>query len=278
MPADKPGVFQKSAEAYEPRGRLDPAGFERHVRFRTVPPRGRLEVYLDHFWVIRWDVDEAFDSVEVMHRPYVDIFLGRELSGIQGTFRGKRVYTASGGHGRIVGARFRPGAFRAFWNGQLSNLQDRILPLDQVFAGFDQTGVERLLDGDDAAAIAGLAALLRACDPPDDENIVRVNAIIAAIEADENLTTVSRVASEFARSERWVQQLFRNYLGIGLKWFLQRRRLLAAAELIRTSTTPDWIGMAYDLGYSSQQHFITDFRQVLGETPLQYKARLRQGG
>jgi AraC-like DNA-binding protein len=32
--------------------------------------------------------------------------------------------------------------------------------------------------------------------------------------------------------------------------------------------------MAYDLGYSSQQHFITDFKQVLGQTPVQYKKGL----
>ena len=29
-------------------------------------------------------------------------------------------------------------------------------------------------------------------------------------------------------------------------------------------------------GYSSQQHFITDFRKVLGETPLQYRATALQ--
>ncbi|XDA98745.1 AraC family transcriptional regulator [Sulfitobacter sp. LCG007] len=34
--------------------------------------------------------------------------------------------------------------------------------------------------------------------------------------------------------------------------------------------------MAYELGYSSQQHFITDFRTVTGETPVQYAAALRR--
>ena len=48
----------------------------------------------------------------------------------------------------------------------------------------------------------------------------------------------------------------------------------AAAETIRGTEEPDWAGIAYELGYSSQQHFITDFRTVLGETPVQYKANL----
>jgi AraC-like DNA-binding protein len=85
---------------------------------------------------------------------------------------------------------------------------------------------------------------------------------------------VSAVAAAYGKSERWLQQVFRDYLGIGLKWLLQRKRLLLAAAQIRESDEPDWIGIAYDLGYSSQQHFITDFRTVLGETPVQYKKGL----
>lgn len=274
MARDEIGVFQKPAEPYDPRGRLDPAGFARHVRFSTTAPVEALQLFIEHFWVIRWDVAEGtYHSAEVMHRPYVDVFLASDQSGIQGTFRGKRVYPASGS-GRIVGARFRPGAFHALWGGELSNLQDQILPLDRVFSGLDRERTTRLLAGSDEEALAALSDLLVSCNPKPDENIVLVNAIIAAIEADAALTTVAAVAGAFERSERWVQQLFRDYLGIGLKWFLQRRRLLAAAELIRASVAPDWVGIAYDLGYSSQQHFITDFRQVLGETPLQYRASL----
>ena len=40
------------------------------------------------------------------------------------------------------------------------------------------------------------------------------------------------------------------------------------------ATVNYWADIAYALGYASQQHFITDFRTVLGETPVQYKANL----
>ena len=39
------------------------------------------------------------------------------------------------------------------------------------------------------------------------------------------------MARACGRSERWLQQAFRDYLGIGPKWLLQRRRMLAAAQL-----------------------------------------------
>lgn len=273
MPSPSDAVFQKPAEPYDPRGRLDPAGFACHVQFRTVMPLDDLQPFVEHFWVIRWQgIAGIYDSAEVMHRPYVDLFVEPNRAGVQGTFRGKRVYQASG-TGRIVGVRLLPGAFRCFWGGELANLQDQVLPLDAVFPAASTAYHERL-DADDDAALAQLATLLRSANPVPDDNVALINIIIAAIETDPDLTTVAAVASAFGRSERALQQLFRDYLGIGLKWLLQRHRLLAAAASIRATDAPDWADIAYALGYSSQQHFITDFRKILGETPLQYKAGL----
>jgi AraC-like DNA-binding protein len=269
-------VFQKSADNYEPRGRLDPVGFERHVSFRTYVPPADLAPFIEHFWTIRWEqADNTYYSEEVMHRPYVDVFVSLQQSGIQGTFRGKRAYVAAGS-GRIVGLRFRPGAFHAFWRGALADLQEKIMGLQQVFPQTDSRYIEHLLTLDDQAAIQELLKLVRAKHPQRDSNIELINEIIIAIETDESLQTVTAVAQAFGRSERGLQQLFRSYVGIGLKWLLQRHKLLAAAEQIRESEEPNWATIAYDLGYSSQQHFITAFKQVLGKTPLQYTNELTE--
>lgn len=269
-------VLQKSAGNYEPRGRLDPAGFDRHVSFHTYLPPADLTLFIEHFWTIHWDeADNTYYSEEVMHRPYVDVFVSSQQSGIQGTFRGKRTYVAAGS-GRIIGIRFRPGAFHAFWRGSgaLADLQDKIIDLQQVFPQADSPYIEHLLTLDDQAAIHDLLKLVRAKHPESDANIELINEIIMAIETDESLQTVAAVAKAFSRSERWLQQLFLDYVGIGLKWLLQRHRLLVAAEQIRQTDEPNWAAIAYDLGYSSQGHFITDFKQVLGKTPRQYKKAL----
>jgi AraC-like DNA-binding protein len=208
-----------------------------------------------------------------MHRPYVDVFVSTRQSGIQGTFRGKRTYVAAGS-GRIIGIRFRPGAFHAFWDRALAEIQDKYIDLQQVFPQADSRYIEHLLTFDDQAVIHDLLKLVRAKHPQPDANIELINEIITAIETDESLQTVKAVAKAFSRSERWLQLLFQDYIGIGLKWLLQRHRLLAAAEQVRETDQPNWAAIAYELGYSSQQHFITDFKQVLGKTPLQYKKDL----
>jgi hypothetical protein len=66
-------VLQKSADMYEPRGRIDPVGFERHISFLTYPPSTDLAPFVEHGWTIRWDeASNTYHSEEVMHRPYVD--------------------------------------------------------------------------------------------------------------------------------------------------------------------------------------------------------------
>jgi AraC-like DNA-binding protein len=263
-------VLQKSASSLGPHGRLDPAGFDRHVVFRSYQPPEDLALFIEHFWALRWEEaeDKPYVSEQVMHRPYVDLYLSKGESGIQGTFRGKRAYVAAG-TGRIVGARFRPGAFHAFYRGRIADLLDRNLTLREAFP--QPLDVERLLTPDDPSTVDALVGFLRSQAPQPDSNIDLIGRIIAAVEADEGIPSVKAAADRFQRSERWLQQLFLSYVGVGLKWLLQRRRLLAAAEQIRAAHQPDWARIAYELGFSSQQHFITAFRQALGKTPVQYK-------
>lgn len=263
-------VLQKPARPYEPRGRLDPDGFAQRIRFRAFRPPPSLAPFVEHGWVVAWDQQEAYLSPELMHRPYVDIFVSATGGGIQGTFRGKRTYEAAG-RGRIVGVRFRPAGFHAFWSGEMAELQDRVFGLPALFPRFDETAATEILERDDEGATGMLFRRLEALRPEPEPAIEQVNRIIAAIEADDALGTVHAVSECVGRSERWLQQLFREYVGVGLKWFLQRRKLLAAAERVRSEREPNWAALAYDLGYSSQQHFITDFRKVLGSTPLQYR-------
>lgn len=262
-------VFQKPAD-YEPRGRLDPAGFALHAEFRTWEPPADLAPFIEHGWCVRWDeIATPFHNQEVMHRPYVDFFVEQSAAGVQGTFRGRRTYVAEGS-GRVLGLRFRPGGFTAIWPGRIADLQDRVLDLGVAFPTLDPTLADRVRAMGAEEAIASLFNVVEAQGPQPDPRIGFVNQIIAAAETNEALTTVRAVAASLGRSERWVQQLFRDYTGIGLKWFLRRVRLLAIARAIRAEPNPDWADLAYRFGYASQQHFNTEFKQEIGQTPRQY--------
>jgi len=107
-------VLQKSADIYQTGGKLDPNGFERNITFETYVPPVRLTPFVNHFWTIRWNITSGlpYISEQVMHRPYVDVFLSAQESGIQCSFRDKRDYEAAD-TGRIIGARARSTLFGA---------------------------------------------------------------------------------------------------------------------------------------------------------------------
>ena len=266
----KDDVLQKSAVSQEPRGRLDPKDFHEHVDFQAFAPPADLAFFIEHFWVIRTKQSgKTYSSEQLMHRPYVDIFLSSEQSGIQGTFCSARRYAADA-HARIIGIRFRPGSFHAFYGDKMVDLRDSIVELAQVLPSFDAKYIKQLLELDDQTIFSKLIQQLRIIRPERDANIELVCTVIDMVEVDDKLQTVTDIARAIGKNERWLQHLFQEYVGVGLKWFLQTKRLLAAAQCIRSGAV-DYAGLTYDAGYSSQQHFITDFRRVLGKTPKQYK-------
>jgi AraC-like DNA-binding protein len=59
-------------------------------------------------------------------------------------------------------------------------------------------------------------------------------------------------------------------------WVIRRYRLHAAAERLTVCPTTDMQGLAYELGYADQAHFIRDFRATMGVTPGTYAAAQRQ--
>lgn len=260
-------VLQESAESKKPRGHLNPDEFDKNIEFHTYLPPKELQDFLEHFWTLSWqNLEEPYLSEQVMHQPFVDLYLSESGSGIQGTFRNVRTYKAEGS-GRIVGARFLPGAFHLLWPGAMADLQEANVPLEDVLPEINGTAI---LNNDDEKVILQLSEILQQRLSVGDDNLALIGKIIAMTENDDT-QTVHRIAVAFGKSDRWIQQLFQDYVGVGLKWLLQRRKLLAAAQVIRDTPQPDWTAIAYDLGYSSQQHFITDFRKVTGKTPTQYK-------
>ena len=94
-------------------------------------------------------------------------------------------------------------------------------------------------------------------------------ALHAAMLADPAITRVEHLCALAGCSKRTLQRLFREYVGVTPKWVLQRIRLHEAAERMADGEG-DWAGMAIDLGYFDQAHFIKAFKAVVGRSPADY--------
>jgi AraC-like DNA-binding protein len=100
-----------------------------------------------------------------------------------------------------------------------------------------------------------------------------VNLVVEQIASDRTITRVAQVAERIGLSQRTLQRLFSQYVGVSPKWVIRRYRLLEAADHLAHHADADLPDLAQTLGYFDQAHFINDFRATIGSTPTEYVQR-----
>jgi len=241
---------------------------------RRYLPSADLVPFVEHYWMVQWSVAEP-QLRETLPHPSVHIVLERgkaELAGVA-TGRFTRVLEGSG---RVLGIKFRPGGFRPLVGQPVSTYTDRVQPLAAVFgAPAGCLALEALAQQDHGAAVAVVESFLRGLGPRPDPRTELAARIAAAIAADRSLLTVEQVGAAFGLRQRRLQRLFEEYVGVGPKWVIQRYRLHEAAQRLAGTPAADCAGLALELGYADQAHFIRDFKKVVGRSPGQYLCELR---
>ncbi|MGW2179189.1 AraC family transcriptional regulator [Streptomyces sp. NPDC001732] len=255
------------------RGIVDAPELFAQVRFRRREPAAGLRPYLEHYWLIDWDLAQPYASHLVPH-PSVNLVFQRyeneadfvEVSGI-----GLKLFTQKlEGRGRVCGVQFRPGGFRPFapdrpvaqWTGQR-------LPADEVFT--PPAPPSAVLDpADEDARVAALDAYLLALAPRPDPQAERAMALVDLVRTDRTVRRVDELARITGLSPRSLQRLFSTYVGVGPKWVVLRYRIHEALERAETDPAVDWAALATELGYSDQAHLIRDFTATVGVSPTAF--------
>lgn len=68
-------------------------------------------------------------------------------------------------------------------------------------------------------------------------------------------------------SERQLQRVFKENMGIGPKSYSRIIRFRKIKQFLQTNPKVSWVDIAYDFGYADQAHFIRDFKAFSGRTP-----------
>lgn len=258
-------------EAGKPLGVLNlKAGRTRFDLKRYLPPDD-LAFFLRHFWIIRWDLRGQPPYVsETLPHPSVHVVFERGRTVVVGVVSGKFTRVIEG-NGCVFGIAFKPGAFYPFIQRDISSFTDSTLNLREAF-GIDGDALEdAILSGaDDDAMIAAAETFLREHLPEPDANVTYLNHIVNLIIADRTITQVDQVVARCGTSKRTLQRLFRQYVGVSLKWVINRYRLHEAVEQLADGGAVDWAKLALQLGYYDQAHFIKDFKAMVGKSPGEY--------
>ncbi|HTH57923.1 MAG TPA: helix-turn-helix transcriptional regulator [Cyclobacteriaceae bacterium] len=89
----------------------------------------------------------------------------------------------------------------------------------------------------------------------------------------ENYFDIRRLSANYGLSERYIQKLFENVVGLAPRAFFNTQRFNRSLELIRSSDL-HLTSIAYDCGYYDQAHFIKEFRKFTGITPSEARPLL----
>ncbi|GGP95933.1 helix-turn-helix domain-containing protein [Streptomyces roseolilacinus] len=254
------------------------------VRFRRREPAAPLRPFLEHYWLVDWDLDEPYTTHVVPH-PSVNLVFQRhggkaawgEVAGI-----GLELFTRKlEGRGRVCGVQFRPGGFRPFaphrpvsyWTGRHVPLAEACLgPGRTPGRGGDPATAAAVTapDGDDDV-VAALDAFLLGLDPRPSPGAARATALVERVRGDRTIRRVDRLAALEGVSARSLQRLFAAYVGVSPKWVVLRYRIHEALERAESDgRTPDWAELAAELGFSDQAHLIRGFTATIGVPPAAY--------
>jgi AraC-like DNA-binding protein len=262
------------------RGIVDAPGLFARVRFRRREPAPALRPYLEHYWLIDWDVAQPYASHVVPH-PSVNVVFQRfgdepgasvfgEVAGI-----GLGLFTQKlEGRGRVCGVQFRPGGFRPFaprW--PVSEWTGRRVPIGEVMPATDADLAAVLGPADEDARVAALDTYLLGIGPAEDPRAAHAMALVHRIRTDRAVRRVSRLAEAEGLSVRSLQRLFAGHVGVGPKWVILRYRIHEALERAESEGEVDWPTLAAELGYSDQAHLARDFTATVGVPPTAYGDR-----
>ncbi len=81
---------------------------------------------------------------------------------------------------------------------------------------------------------------------------------------------ISGIASDLGLSQKHFIDLFRDRVGLTPKKFCRVRRFQNALHHMEHDRRLDWAGLATDIGYYDQSHFIRDFHSFAGLNPSAY--------
>jgi len=188
-----------------------------------------------------------------------------------GVARGQFSYLLSGS-GRAFGIRFTPAGFRPFTTAAVASLTDTSVDLERHFGVAGVALESTVLAAPDIDAMARAADAWLRDRPSADHTIDAVNALVRKARDDPAINQVRQLAQLAGTSERQLQRRFREYVGVGPKWVIQRSRLDDAIEqLTGPQHGADLARLALELGYADQAHFIHEFKAAVSVTPAAYR-------
>lgn len=273
---------QAGARSVDPVDRAHLTGVSRpSPPIHRYAPSPHLRDLVDRYWIPVWSLDEPSSQSTLQH-PVCLVVVSNTYARLYGVTRGRSTVTLEG-DGWAVGTMLTPAAGRLLLCRSVATVTDAfvdLVDLGSIDAATLVEDVHAAMAGDPsdpgshASAIAAVEARLERFVPVDEQGLV-VNELVTWLRDHPEVTRVAQVAERAGMSERSLQRLVEQRIGMSPKWLVQRRRLHDAVERLKGGLdvgAGSLADLAAELGYADQAHFTHDFRTVTGMTPGEFLA------
>ncbi|GAA0539156.1 MULTISPECIES: AraC family transcriptional regulator [Rheinheimera] len=251
--------------------------FSEVTELRAFLPHPELRNKISHYWILRWDLPDGvvFKPREVLSDPVVTLFVTRSGSFVYGITPDWLQYQAQGCD-VIAGVTFLPAGFSPYWKRPMHQMPTGKLSLADVLPeAAPHLGPNMLNYADDVAISRIFDDYFRSIPVKCNRHITAIHDIVRKITAEPQRHSVAALSREFGIPERTLQHIFREEVGTSLKWIIKRSQLLDALTGSFLQEAPDWSEIAYAYNFSSQAHFIRDFKKVFGMPPDRFHKAAR---
>jgi AraC-like DNA-binding protein len=256
---------------------LDEGGWRR-PNVRLIAPPAVLSDVVEFFWVDEWtnDVTRAHSfRIVADDAPHILWYLtGDELLRTQRMVivgaRARHHDVSLSSRRIMAGARLVPGSIPTLFGIPAIALTNRSFPVAVAASAPVAVRVRQMKVATRAGLVDDLSSLIELLR---NRRVGDSRAAWIARRRRSELMTVESFARIFAMPPRSARAWSGRTLGMGLKRFLNIRRLHAALELRLSRTHETWGQVAAAAGYADQPHLIRDCRRLLGESPSEFLAR-----
>lgn len=173
----------------------------------------------------------------------------------------------------IVAARFQPDGFTPFITIPLSEMENRAVPLTELFGDAGSQLEKDVLDaGTNEARVQVIENFLTGrLNTPAGIDFVARSSVDVLLGLKGQLK-VGELAGQLGTGRRQLERRFATVIGLSPKQLSKIIRLQSTLKMLEEGRFTNLAALACENGYFDQAHFIKDFREFTGMSPRQFYA------
>lgn len=163
---------------------------------------------------------------------------------------------------------FMPGGLHAITGInqlELCDIQAQVGEVDKYLSFSLINAMEVSNNIDDMISMVNMI-FLKAIETNNKQHTV-IDSILDRIKATNGRITIKELSSNEYISERHLNRLFNEYIGINAKMFSRLVRVNHSINILKRDDYKNFLNIAQTLEYFDQSHFIHDFKQICGVSP-----------